>query len=111
MPSAARWFGLAAILYVGLVSLFSWGAARSVTEPVSVLTGEAAVTLGATNQGMVAGDLVNTAARIQSAAAPAHHTGSRVASTPARLTEVPRHAELLTPWTGLRSALAPLHPL
>jgi class 3 adenylate cyclase/tetratricopeptide (TPR) repeat protein len=35
-----------------------------------VLTGEAAVTLGATNQGMVAGDLVNTASRLQSAAAP-----------------------------------------
>jgi class 3 adenylate cyclase/tetratricopeptide (TPR) repeat protein len=35
-----------------------------------VLTGEAAVTLGATNQGMVAGDLVNTASRLQSIAAP-----------------------------------------
>jgi len=35
-----------------------------------VLTGEAAVTLGATDQGMVAGDLVNTASRIQSAAKP-----------------------------------------
>ena len=35
-----------------------------------VLTGEAAVTVGATNQGMVAGDLVNTAARLQ-AVAPA----------------------------------------
>ena len=35
-----------------------------------VLTGEAAVTVGATNQGMVAGDLVNTASRLQSAAAP-----------------------------------------
>jgi class 3 adenylate cyclase/tetratricopeptide (TPR) repeat protein len=35
-----------------------------------VLTGEAAVTIGATNQGMVAGDLVNTASRIQSAASP-----------------------------------------
>ena len=35
-----------------------------------VLTGETAVTLGATNQGMVAGDLVNTASRLQSAAAP-----------------------------------------
>ena len=34
-----------------------------------VLTGEAAVTLGAVNQGMVAGDLVNTASRIQGAAA------------------------------------------
>ena len=35
-----------------------------------VLTGEAAVTIGAEGQGMVAGDLVNTAARIQSAAQP-----------------------------------------
>jgi len=35
-----------------------------------VLTGEAAVTLGAADQGMVAGDLVNTASRIQSVATP-----------------------------------------
>jgi class 3 adenylate cyclase len=35
-----------------------------------VLTGETAVTIGATNQGMVAGDIVNTAARLQSVAAP-----------------------------------------
>jgi class 3 adenylate cyclase/tetratricopeptide (TPR) repeat protein len=35
-----------------------------------VLTGEAAVTLGAEGQGMVAGDMVNTASRIQSAAQP-----------------------------------------
>jgi class 3 adenylate cyclase/tetratricopeptide (TPR) repeat protein len=35
---------------------------------VGVLTGEAAVTLGAQGQGMVAGDLVNTASRIQSVA-------------------------------------------
>ena len=35
-----------------------------------VLTGEAAVTIGATNQGMVAGDLVNVAARLQSVADP-----------------------------------------
>jgi class 3 adenylate cyclase/tetratricopeptide (TPR) repeat protein len=34
------------------------------------LTGEAAVTLGARNQGMVAGDLVNTASRLQSVAPP-----------------------------------------
>jgi class 3 adenylate cyclase/tetratricopeptide (TPR) repeat protein len=33
-----------------------------------ILTGEAAVTIGATNQGMVAGDLVNTAARLQGVA-------------------------------------------
>jgi len=42
----------------------------SVQARAGVLTGEAAVTLGATDQGMVAGDLVNTAARLQSVAAP-----------------------------------------
>jgi class 3 adenylate cyclase/tetratricopeptide (TPR) repeat protein len=35
-----------------------------------VHTGEAAVTIGASDQGMVAGDLVNTASRLQSVAAP-----------------------------------------
>jgi len=35
-----------------------------------VLSGEAVVTLGATGQGMVAGDLVNTASRLQSVAQP-----------------------------------------
>ncbi len=35
-----------------------------------VLTGEAAVTLGADGQGMVAGDLVNTASRVQAEAEP-----------------------------------------
>ena len=35
-----------------------------------VMTGEAAVTLGAAGQGMVAGDLVNTASRLQSVARP-----------------------------------------
>jgi class 3 adenylate cyclase/tetratricopeptide (TPR) repeat protein len=35
-----------------------------------VLTGEATVNLGASGQGMVAGDLVNTASRVQSAAEP-----------------------------------------
>ena len=35
-----------------------------------VLTGEAAVTLGASGEGLVAGDLVNTASRVQSVADP-----------------------------------------
>ena len=42
----------------------------SVQARAGVLTGEAAVTLGAVGQGMVAGDLVNTASRLQSVAAP-----------------------------------------
>ncbi len=36
----------------------------------AVMTGDAAVTVGATGQGMVAGDLVNSCSRLQSAAAP-----------------------------------------
>jgi class 3 adenylate cyclase/tetratricopeptide (TPR) repeat protein len=43
--------------------------APNVQARAGVLTGEAAVTIGATNQGMVAGDMVNTAARLQSVAA------------------------------------------
>ena len=39
---------------------------------VGVVTGEVAVTVGATAEGMVAGDAVNTAARVQSAAEPGH---------------------------------------
>ncbi|NJD27867.1 MAG: hypothetical protein FIA92_06170 [Chloroflexi bacterium] len=46
------------------------GAGDLLQARAGVLTGEAAVTLGATNQGMVAGDLVNTASRLQSAADP-----------------------------------------
>jgi len=36
----------------------------------AVLTGETAVTVGATNQGLVAGDIVNTASRLQGVAEP-----------------------------------------
>ena len=42
----------------------------SIEARAGVLTGEAAVTVGAVGQGMVAGDLVNTASRLQSVAAP-----------------------------------------
>ena len=35
-----------------------------------IITGEAAVTVGAEGQGLVAGDLVNTASRVQSLASP-----------------------------------------
>ncbi|HEX9234691.1 MAG TPA: adenylate/guanylate cyclase domain-containing protein, partial [Actinomycetota bacterium] len=43
---------------------------ETLTLRVGVLTGEAAVTVGATGQGMVAGDLVNTTSRVQAAAPP-----------------------------------------
>ena len=41
-----------------------------ISARAGVLTGEAAVTIGAVGQGMVAGDLVNTASRLQAVAAP-----------------------------------------
>ena len=44
--------------------------APSLTARAAVLTGEAAVNLGARGQGMVAGDLVNTASRVQGLAEP-----------------------------------------
>ncbi len=53
---------------VGAVRALDAGAGLEVR--VGVLTGEAAVTLGATDQGMVAGDMVNTASRLQSVAPP-----------------------------------------
>jgi class 3 adenylate cyclase/tetratricopeptide (TPR) repeat protein len=49
----------------------SSGLGAGIQARAGVLTGETAVTLGAVGQGMVAGDLVNTAARLQSVAAPA----------------------------------------
>jgi predicted ATPase/class 3 adenylate cyclase len=44
--------------------------AEGLRARAGVMTGEAAVTLGAAGQGMVAGDLVNTASRVQSVAEP-----------------------------------------
>jgi class 3 adenylate cyclase len=44
--------------------------APGIEARAGVLTDEAAVTIGATNQGMVTGDTVNTASRLQSVAAP-----------------------------------------
>ncbi|MEP7225605.1 MAG: adenylate/guanylate cyclase domain-containing protein, partial [Actinomycetota bacterium] len=54
----------------GVRALGSEVGASELRARAGVLTGEAAVTLGAEGQGMVAGDLVNTASRIQSEAEP-----------------------------------------
>ena len=61
----------AALELVGAVTaLGAEVGAPALRARAGVLTGEAAVTLRATGQGMVAGDLVNTASRLQSAAEP-----------------------------------------
>jgi class 3 adenylate cyclase/predicted ATPase len=76
-----------------------------------VLTGEAAVTLGAEGQGMVAGDLVNTAARIQAAAPPGavyvgeatrRSTEQAVVYEHAGDHEVPGKSGLVPLWHALR---------
>ncbi|MFZ0179214.1 MAG: adenylate/guanylate cyclase domain-containing protein [Candidatus Dormiibacterota bacterium] len=57
-------------LVAAVASLGAEVGAPSLRARAGVLTGEAAVTLGATGEGMVAGDLVNTASRLQAAAEP-----------------------------------------
>ena len=60
----------AAIDLVGSIRTLGGEVEADLRLRAGVLTGEAAVTVGATNQGLVAGDLVNTAARLQSVASP-----------------------------------------
>ena len=76
-----------------------------------ILTGEAAVTLGAEGQGMVAGDLVNTASRIQSAAEPGQvlvgeatrrATEASIAYEEAGEHELKGKAEAVPLWRALR---------
>jgi class 3 adenylate cyclase/tetratricopeptide (TPR) repeat protein len=57
-------------LVAAVTSLGDEVGAPGLRARAGVLTGEAAVTLGASDEGMVAGDLVNTASRVQSAAEP-----------------------------------------
>ncbi len=61
----------AALELVDAVSAFGESVgAVGLKARAGVLSGEAAVNLGASGEGMVAGDMVNTASRIQTAAAP-----------------------------------------
>src|SRR3989442_790911 len=71
-PLARAWSscGAALELVAAVSALGSEAGAPDLRARAGVLTGEAAVTIGAEGQGMVAGDLVNTASRVQSAAEP-----------------------------------------
>ena len=57
-------------LVVAVSALGQEVGAEDLRARAGVLTGEAAVTIGAEGEGMVAGDLVNTASRVQSVAEP-----------------------------------------
>jgi class 3 adenylate cyclase/tetratricopeptide (TPR) repeat protein len=76
-----------------------------------VLTGEAAVTIGAEGQGMVAGDLVNTASRIQAIAEPGtvvagettrRATDQAIVYADAGFHELKGKTELVNLWHALR---------
>jgi class 3 adenylate cyclase len=69
-PERAVRAGLSLVEAVGEMNERVGLPAATLALRVGVLTGEAAVTVGATGQGMVAGDLVNTASRVQAAAPP-----------------------------------------
>jgi class 3 adenylate cyclase/tetratricopeptide (TPR) repeat protein len=85
--------------------------AQDLKARAGVLTGEAAVNLEAAGQGMVAGDLVNTASRIQAAADPGsvyvgeatkRSTEAAVAYEDAGLRELRGKAEPVQLWRALR---------
>ena len=87
----------------------------ALTARAGVLTGEAAVTVGAEGQGMVAGDLVNTASRIQSAAEPGTvlvgETTRRAAEAAITFEDAGEHAlkgkaEPVSLWRALRVVAA-----
>ena len=76
-----------------------------------VLTGEAVARLAATNQGIVTGDLVNTASRLQSAAAPGQvlvgertfrSVSGSIACVPVEPLTLKGKAEQLPAWRALR---------
>src|SRR5437588_5180908 len=85
--------------------------AEGLRARAGVLTGDAAVTIGAEGQGMVAGDLVNTAARIQGEAPPGcvyvgeatrRSTEASVAFEDAGSHELKGKAEPMPLWRALR---------
>jgi class 3 adenylate cyclase/tetratricopeptide (TPR) repeat protein len=102
----------AALDLVGAVeSLGDDGGAPGLRARAGVLTGEAAVTIGAEGQGMVAGDLVNTASRIQGAADPGtilvgestrRSTEAAVAYEHAGVHELKGKAEPIPLWRAVR---------
>jgi class 3 adenylate cyclase/tetratricopeptide (TPR) repeat protein len=98
-------------LVAAVAALGAEAAVPDLAARVGVVTGEVAVSLGAAHEGMVAGDAVNTAARVQSVAAPGHvlvdaatHrlTGGAVGFTPAGSHQLKGKAEPQELWRATR---------
>jgi class 3 adenylate cyclase/predicted ATPase len=98
-------------LVAGVQALGEEVGASHLRARAGVLTGEAAVTLGAEGEGMVAGDLVNTASRVQAAAPPRgvyvgeatrRATEQAVVYEPAGSHELPGKSGLVPLWQALR---------
>jgi predicted ATPase/class 3 adenylate cyclase len=98
-------------LVAGVASLGQDVGLAGLQARAAVLTGEAAVTVGAKGEGMVAGDLVNVASRIQSVAqagtvlvgdATHRATESSIAYEPAGTHELKGKSEPIAAWRALR---------
>src|SRR5205807_6116207 len=98
-------------LVAAVATLGQESGAPGLRARAGVLTGEAAVTIGATGEGMVAGDLVNTASRIQAAAPPGavyvgdgtrRTTDASVVYEDAGVHELKGKAEPVPLWQALR---------
>jgi class 3 adenylate cyclase/tetratricopeptide (TPR) repeat protein len=87
-----------------IIELGSEAGVSTLRLRAGVVTGEAAITIGAADQGMVAGDVVNTASRIQSVA-PAG--GVLVDDATRRITEAPIAYE----YAGTRELKGKLEPV
>ena len=96
-----------------VAGLRSGASAQPLAARAAVATGESAVVIGLADQGMIAGDIMNTASRLQSAAAPGtvlmndatrRATASSVTARPAGKQHLKGKAAPVHTWRAIRPA-------